>query len=322
MSGNKRITSHDVAREAGVSQSTVSFVLNNHPGHTIPEETRAKVKEAARKLDYQPYAPARLLRTGKSKIVLVIYQESVIEVGMGEILEELARAVEKLGFSLLWQIGFSPERDQLSAHLAPAVVVWLGDVNDAPAFARLQRYKAPIVTLISGRSWFENGARLQVEYLLKQGQRPIVYASTAKPQLQSMSHARLDIVRKTCTDHGLPEPRVVSISHEREKARQAMVDLLAVQPPPFAICAFNDDTAFAALAALADLNIAVPEDVSVIGHDNTTIAELCNPALTTVGSVATEMGERLIASVLSVCQGGPVLETVMPDAKVIVRTSA
>ena len=322
MSGKKRITSVDVAREAGVSQATVSFVLNNDPRQTIPEETRARVMEAARKLDYQAYAPARLLRTGKSKIVLVIYQESVIDVGMGEILEELAGEVEKLGFSLVWQIGFSPERDQLSANLAPAVVVWLGDDNDAPAFARLSRYKVPIVTLLAGRSWFENGARLQVEYLLKQEQRPIVYAATGKPQLQSMSHARLDIVRKTCMEHGLPEPRVVSISHEREKARQAMANLLAVQPPPFAICAFNDDTAFAALAALADLHISVPDEVSVIGHDNTLIADLSNPALTTVGAVASDLGQRLTASVLSVCQGGPVLETIMPDAKVIVRKSA
>jgi len=241
---------------------------------------------------------------------------------MGEILEELAGAVEKLGFSLVWQIGFSPERDQLSANLAPAVVVWLGDVNDAPAFARLSCYKAPIVTLLSGRNWFENGARLQVEYLLKQGQRLIVYAATGKPQLESMSHARLDIVRKTCTEHGIPEPRVVFISHKREKARQAMADLLAIQPPPFGICAFNDETAFATLAALSDLNIAVPEAVSVIGHDNTLISELSNPALTTVGVVASDLGQRLTASVLSVCQGGPVLETIIPDPKVIVRTSA
>jgi DNA-binding LacI/PurR family transcriptional regulator len=322
MSGKKRITSVDVAREAGVSQSTVSFVLNNDPRQTIPEDTRARVIEAARKLDYHPYAPARLLRTGKSKIVLAIYQESVIDVGLGEILEELVGAVEKLGFSLVWQIGFSPERDQLSANLAPAVVVWLGDDNDAPALARLSRYKAPIVTMLAGRIWFEHGARLQVEYLLKQERRPIVYAATGKPQLQSMSYARLDLVRRTCVEHGLPEPRVVSISYEREKARQAMADLLAVQPPPFAICAFNDDTAFAVLAALADLHISVPDEVSVIGHDNTLIADLSNPALTTIGIAASDLGQQLIASVLSVCQGGPVLETVIPEPKVFVRASA
>jgi len=137
-----------------------------------------------------------------------------------------------------------------------------------------------------------------------------------------MSRARLDIVRRTCAEHGLHEPRVVSISHKRNEACQAMADLLAVQAPPFAICAFNDETAFAALAALADLHISVPDEVSVIDHDNTLIAELSNPALTTIGVVASDMGQRLIASVLSVLQGGPVLETVMPAAKVFVRASA
>ena len=109
-SKRERITSVDVAREAGVSQATVSYVLNNDPRQTIPEDTRAKVLEAVRKLDYQPYAPARSLRTGQSKVVLVVYQQSSIESGVSRILEEIAEAVGKLGFSLVWQLAFSPER--------------------------------------------------------------------------------------------------------------------------------------------------------------------------------------------------------------------
>jgi len=73
------------------------------------------------------WAAARLLRTGKSKVVLVAWQESVIESGISRVLEDMAGAVAKLGFSLVWQIGFSPEHEQLAANLAPAVVVWLGD---------------------------------------------------------------------------------------------------------------------------------------------------------------------------------------------------
>lgn len=164
--------------------------------------------------------------------------------------------------------------------------------------------------MIAGLDWFNNGPRLQVEYLIKQGPRPIIFAATEKPQLQSICHSRLDIVRQTCVEYGLPEPQVVTISLTRKKARQAMADLLAVQSPPFAICAFND------------LHIAVPEAVSVIGHDNNLIAELSNPPLTTIGSVGPELSKQLIANVISVCQGGAVPETVMLNAEVIVRTSA
>src|SRR5262249_23320774 len=116
--------------------------------------------------------------------------------------------------------------------------------------------------------------------------------------------------------------RVVTVSQTREKARQALADLLAVQSPPFAICAYNDDVAFATLAALSDLNIAVPEAVSVIGHDNTMIAELSIPPLTTIHLENPNLTERWIASVVSVCQGGPVLETGTLQAKVVVRASA
>jgi DNA-binding LacI/PurR family transcriptional regulator len=316
----RRVKSVDVAREAGVSQATVSYVLNNDPRQSIPEETRAKVMEAARKLGYQPYAPARSLRSGKSKIVLVVWQESVVEAAISRMIEELAAAVAKVGFSLVWQIGFSSEQEHLSANLAPAVVVGLVDRTDA-ALTSLQRFHAPIVTL-GNHNWINAGTRAQMAYLLQQGPRPIVYAATEKPQLQHFSRSRQEAVQQICHEHGLPEPRVLTVSQTREKARQALEDLLAVQSPPFAICAYNDDVAFATLAALSDLNIAVPEAVSVIGVDNTMIAELSIPPLTTIGIETPNLTEHLIASVLSACQGGPVLEIGPLQTKVVVRASA
>jgi DNA-binding LacI/PurR family transcriptional regulator len=316
----RRVKVADVAREAGVSQATVSYVLNHDPRQTISDETRARVIEAARKLDYQPYAPARLLRLGKSNIVLVVWRESVVEAGVSRIIEQLASALSKIGFSLLWQFGFSSEHEHLSENLAPAVVVALVDENDA-AFASLQRFHAPIVTL-NDRNALTAGTRAQVEYLLEQGRRPIVYAATEKPQLQHFCRARQYVVQQVCREHGLPEPRVVTVSQTREKARQTLSDLLAVQAPPLAVCAYNDEVAVAALAALSDLNIAVPEAVGVIGHDNTMMAELSIPPLTTIGLEHPDLADRLIASVLSVCQGGPVLEIGPLRPKVIVRASA
>jgi DNA-binding LacI/PurR family transcriptional regulator len=128
-------------------------------------------------------------------------------------------------------------------------------------------------------------------------------------------------VRQASREHGLPELRAVTIPQARARARQAVAEFLAAQPP-FAICAFNDEVAFTAPAVLADLEIAVPDAVSVISHDNTMIAELSNPPLTTIGLETPDLTERLIASVLSVCQGGPALGTLRLQAKVIVRASA
>jgi DNA-binding LacI/PurR family transcriptional regulator len=317
----KRVTSRDVAREAGVSQSTVSFVLNNDPRHSIPEETRLRVINAARKLEYHPYAPARTLRMGKSKIVLVVWPEAAVEEGVSQLIDELTGAVAPLGFSLVWQIGISTEHEQLAANLAPAVVVGLVNETNTALSASLHRYQVPVVTLAGG-GLLLTGPRLQVEYLIQQGSRSIVYAATDKPQLQDMCRARLEIVRQACREHGVPEPQVVTIPQSREKARQAIADLLKAQPAPFALCAYNDDVAFAALAALSDLHIAVPDSVRVIGHDNTRIAELCIPPLTTVSIASSDLIRQLIASVVSILQGGPVLEIETPQSKVIVRSSA
>jgi DNA-binding LacI/PurR family transcriptional regulator len=296
-------------------------VLNNDPRQTIPQETRTRVIEAARKLGYQPFAPARLLRLGKSNIVLVVSRESVIYPGISQVIEHLATALAQMGFSLVWQFGYSAEAEQLAANLAPAAVVALVDETDLITLTSLQRFMAPIITL-ANHEWANAGPRAQVEYLLGQGQRPIVYAAIEKPQLAHLIRRRQEIVGQTCREHGLPEPRSITIPQERAEARQAVADLLAVQPLPFAICAYNDEVALAGLAALYDLGIAVPDQVSVIGHDDIPMAQLSVPPLTTIGIEASDLVKRLIASVVSVCQGGAVLEPPTLKARVVVRGSA
>ena len=152
-----------------------------------------------------PYAPARSLRLGKSKIVLVVTPELVVESSFSHIIEELTAATTELGYSLVWQMGFTPDGQQLAANLTPAVVIALVDAADKAAMASLQRFKVPIVTL-AGRNWFENGPRLQVEHLLKQGSRPIVFAATEKPQLQSMSQAAWGLCSKRVRNMDCPNP--------------------------------------------------------------------------------------------------------------------
>ena len=69
-----RVTSEDVARASGVSRATVSYVLNNDPRQSIPQETRERVLKVARELGYRPFTAARILRAGYSRIVLVVLQ--------------------------------------------------------------------------------------------------------------------------------------------------------------------------------------------------------------------------------------------------------
>jgi DNA-binding LacI/PurR family transcriptional regulator len=318
---NRRITIKDVAREAGVSHVTVSYVLNNTPGRTISEETSARVLAAVRKLDYRPYAPARSLRSGKSKIVLVTWPYGVAETGFSEFIEAMTIAVSAIGFSLVTQIGYTPENNDLAVNLSPAVVVGLMLEYDPEVVASLQRFNVPLI-LAGNADQPEQGPSLQVDYLVQRGRRQIVFAATDKPQLQSLCQKRLEVVRAACRKHTLLEPRTVVIPESRNKARQVMKDLLTELPPPFGVCAFNDDVALPVLAALADLKVAVPGDVSVIGHDNSKIGEFCYPALTTISHESPEYIEEFIANIISVCQGAPLVEQMILRPKVVERESA
>ncbi|WP_083734302.1 LacI family DNA-binding transcriptional regulator [Actinomadura sp. CNU-125] len=97
----QRPTSSDVARAAGVSQTTVSFVLNNRPGQSIPEETRRRVLDAARRLDYRPHASARALAAGRSDIVLLSIPDLPIGQGISRFVEGLAAALADHGLTLV-----------------------------------------------------------------------------------------------------------------------------------------------------------------------------------------------------------------------------
>jgi DNA-binding LacI/PurR family transcriptional regulator len=101
----RRVTSEDVARASGVSRATVSYVLNNDPRQSIPLETRERVLTVARELGYRPFTPARILRAGYSRIVLVVLQFELVDPAIARSLKELEAALAGQGFSLIWYVG-------------------------------------------------------------------------------------------------------------------------------------------------------------------------------------------------------------------------
>lgn len=318
---NKRVTLKDVARLAGVSHATVSYVLNSAPGRSIPEETRARVLEAANRLEYRPSGPARFLRSGQSKIVLVAWPYLVAESAFSEFLETLGAALSRIGFSLVTQIGSTVENGDLASHLAPAVVVGLLLEDDPAMVESLRRFKAPIVTAgpaIVG----QEGPALQVEYLRQKGFQRIVFGATSKPSLRTLCEKRWEQVRRACRSLGLDDPLWIEVPESRVQAREILEPLLSGIDSTFGICAFNDDVAFPILAGLADLNVEVPRQVSVIGHDNSRLGEYFNPPLTTISINAPGLMETFLGNILAVCQGKPTAELAVPVPRVIVRGSA
>src|SRR3954471_9609606 len=145
-SPTKRSTSADVARAAGVSRTTVSFVLNDKPGLSIPEETRKRVLDAARRLDYRPRASARSLAAGRSDVVLFAIPDLPIGAGISRFAEELAAALAHLGLTLVTHLAGAHGRPLPDVCATVGATAVVGFVSfDADTVRALHRAGAQVV---------------------------------------------------------------------------------------------------------------------------------------------------------------------------------
>jgi DNA-binding LacI/PurR family transcriptional regulator len=319
----RRVTSADVARASGVSRATVSYVLNNDPRQSISPETRARVLEAAKALDYQPFAPARILRAGHSQIVLAILPFEMVDPAIARSLKDLEAELAVQGFSLIWHVGIPHPSDQMhpSANLTPAVIVSFADESEPAIAAFLRQFNVPIVAM-SMKSGRQAVGRTQAAYLARQGWRHLVFAGPERRDLQKLAQARLEGVRQVCSELGLESPLIQVVPFSREGAARAMRALLARQAPPFGVCCYNDEVAFAVIAALSDLGLQLPEAVAVIGCDDIPLAQFSLPSLTTISFGDKQGLEVRVKNILAASRGEPLQEVAPIPPAVIVRESA
>jgi DNA-binding LacI/PurR family transcriptional regulator len=320
----KRITSTDVARAAGVSQTTVSFVLNDKPGHSIPEATRLRILEAARRLDYRPHASARALAAGRSDVVLVSVPDLPIGGGISRFVEELAAALAGHGLTLVTHLEGAhgrPLADVCAAVGASAVIGFTSFDHDT--VEALYRAGADVV-LPSRVTWSAASypvGGLQAKHLIDRGHRRIGYAMPAHPGLRKMAEGRLEGAADACASAGIARPVVVSLGLEVADAASA-VGRWASQSVT-GVCAFNDETAIAVLAGMREHGLAAPAGLAVIGVDDIPTARLANPPLTTVGYDLRQAGRRRAEVIVASLTGRePHLAAAPEDWKVIPRSSA
>jgi DNA-binding LacI/PurR family transcriptional regulator len=319
-----RITSVDVAREAGLSRATVSYVLNADPRQTIPEATRQRVFDAAEKLGYKPFGPARILRGAKSTLVLMLTPglEHATDFVAAAIINQLSAALNELGLHLVWQLG--SEQDASAAmDLAPAVVLTSSDEGD-PILERLRRdFTVPVLPAFPGLDPFiASSAIAQVQHLAGQGRRIIAYADPEQPDFQPTSDVRWAAVKVTTRELGLPSPVRFRLPSSRDQASQELTALLDHHPDVDAICAYNDETAMVTLAAAHDAHIRVPSQLAVIGVDNHPFGRLAIPALTTVESDTTDFVRAFAQSIAATAAGSPPSNVLLPTtAQPIQRAS-
>jgi len=321
---SSRVTSVDVAREAGVSQSTVSFVLNNTPGQTIPEETRRRVLEAAKKLDYRPRASARSLAAGRSDVVLLALPGVPISANLSRFIEQLAAALAEHGLSLVTHLveGHGRPLPDLCAAVDASAVISLIPFDEETTEA-LHRAGAEVVfgTGSQARAELREIGRLQAQHLIDRGGQRIGYARPGENPTAFRVRERLRGVAAACAEHGLPEPVALEVELDGVKAAVAVDQWTGASVT--GVCAYNDETAMAVLAGMHLRGLRAPEDIAVVGVGDIPAAQVSIPSLTTIGFDYEETGRELAQAILDSLAGGtPTHQDGLNHPRLVRRASA
>jgi DNA-binding LacI/PurR family transcriptional regulator len=285
MSTRRRVTLRDVAEASGVSQSTVSFVLNEVPSQTISGATRERVQTAARDLGYVPHGIARALMEGSSRIVVLNIERNREGNYSRNFIRGLDKELALHGFALLVRHGHPSKSDaeQISNVIAPRAVLQFGEV-----------YLTGHELEDSGGGW-KNGMAahvlLQFRYLSERGHRQI---ALALPEGEPLAGIRERFVLEVAEMLELPDVQVLMIPKAYEDVAAALAHFRHQHPGVTAIAGFSDFTALQVLAAMRRLGLSAPDDWAVIGFDESAYAEMFTPTLTTLAADAEGHG-RLAA---------------------------
>ncbi|MGN8552932.1 UNVERIFIED_CONTAM: LacI family DNA-binding transcriptional regulator [Microbacterium sp. SLM126] len=319
----------DVALAAGVSAQTVSRVATGKG--VVKESTRQRVVDAMQELGYRPNGAARALKFGRYRSIGVI-MFSLSSYGNMRTLDAIASEASHAGYSLNLIPLRTATRSSVSgafAHLNEEAVDGIiivieahrltdSDIDLPPGLPIVvidsdDRYHYPVVDTDQAQ-----GARLATEHLLQLGHRTVWHI--AGPEESYSAHRRRLSWEETLRDHGAEVPVVLSGDWSARSGHRAGMSLAAM-PDVTAIFAANDQMALGALNALHSMGRRVPEDVSVVGFDDTAESAEYWPPLTTIRQHFDEVGALALKSLVATIERQQPLQTDLVSTELIVRSS-
>ncbi|MFF5024926.1 LacI family DNA-binding transcriptional regulator [Streptomyces collinus] len=312
--GGGRPTLEEVAARAGVGRGTVSRVINGSP--RVSDATRAAVEAAVAELGYVPNTAARALAANRTDAIALVVPEPETRFFAEPYFSDMLRGVgAELGETemqlLLIFAGSDRERERLAQYLAAHRVdgVLLVSVHaDDPLPDLVAQLEIPAVisgprsaaeTLTSVDSDNFGGARSAVEHLLSRGRRRIAHI-TGRLDVYG-AQCRVDGYREAlrAAGHQADERLIVPGDFTEEGGRRAMATLLERYPDVDAVFAGSDVTAAGARQVLREAGRRIPDDVALVGYDDSAIARHMDPPLTSVRQPIEEMGRAMIDLLLS-----------------------
>jgi DNA-binding LacI/PurR family transcriptional regulator len=316
---NRRITSSDIARAAGVSQTTVSFVLNKTEGTSISAKTKARVLRAAEALGYVPNSAARTLVSGRTRTLgLVLARGDLMsfDAFAPPLMFGISRVCNLHGYKLLIEaVEPSSKRDayfHLTRSKSIDALIVLNSSSEDQGLVRLIESHFPVVLFGSIHHPEENSISPNTSraveqialHLLELGHRRIGHITYAPLRYVGASE-RLKAFRRGLgrVKANLDESLVGLGDFSVESGYRAMRKILQRGRHPTALFAGNDTIAVGAISALRDAGLSVPGHVAVAGFDDLPMAAYVSPRLTTVATQAVAQGEQAALAAIELLKG-------------------
>jgi LacI family transcriptional regulator len=307
----RRPTQKDVAQRAGVSRSTVSYVLNDQTELKIPisDETRQRVMDAITELGYEPDARAQSLRSGSTNIVGVIIPV-LQNPFFWQILSGISESLQEVGYSLHLThhpLDLQQEANTIRELTRQPVDGFILLAAAKYLLPRLTDYLAksgrPVVEITAAKAKFDHvvhsyssGTRELMAHLLELGHRRIGFIYGISKEVQGFD--RLLVYREVLEEVGLL-PYEVHCEENLKDAYRAAYSLLSEPDRPTALLVINDMLAVAVIRAANDLGLNVPGDISIAGFDDIPFSEFIMPRLTTVSGIAEDSGRDAVRLLLN-----------------------
>jgi len=326
----------DIAADLGVSLMTVSKALRSHSD--ISEETRKRVLQRARELNYQPNWVARSLVMRKTYLVGLVIPD-LMHSFFAEVATGVARKLVPLGYQIV--ISNSDEDaaveqrqlELLAARNVDGLILASASANGRKAVLETLRMREvpfvlidrmpPGVTANYVGSRDEEIGQMATEHLIDQGCRRIGHIrGPATPN----SHGRLRGYRKALAAHGMASPDEYVAGGVRDDAGgySAMRELLALENPPDGVFGYNDPVAAGAIKAVLEAGLRVPQDIAIIGAGNVHYSDLLRVPLSTVDQSSAYIGEAA-AGLLVECMEAkqpPEPKRILVPPRLVVRESS
>ena len=329
----------DIADELGVSIVTVSKALRDRPD--IAKETKARILEHVKRMNYRPNLTARSLVTGRSFLIGLVVPD-LIHPFFSEIAKSLSTALRKKDYFLIVSSSESDptlEQDEIEhmlAHRLDSYVV-ASCQHDPEPLRKIAETGVPLILLDRNFSGYPcnfvgvNDYRvgeLATEHLISQGRKRIAHI---RGPATNVGNHRAAAFIDTMLRHGLPIPDNYIVpggegesSIGEQRGIKAMEAVLALKPRPDALFCFNDTVAIGAMVRAFDAGLRIPKDIAIVGSGNYHYSSKLRVPLTSVDQRAAEIGERTAKMIFSLLQKpGPARpRSVVLEPRLIVRASS